>query len=120
MFFSNNTAAGFTNNCSTEGVYTWDFGDGTPKSNAVSPSHAYSSSGNYTITLDAVTPCGVGVRYSRTICVEPVLLPNFTFGNVAPITLVWSDGSTAGTERNNLGPGGYSVTITDKKGCVIN
>lgn len=41
-------------------------------------------------------------------------------GGVAPITLVWSDGSTAGTERNNLGPGRYSVTITDKKGCVIN
>lgn len=81
VFFSNNTAAGFTNNCSTEGVYTWDFGDGTPKSNAVSPSHAYSSPGNYTITLDAVTSCGVGVRYSKTICVEPVLLPNFTFGN---------------------------------------
>jgi gliding motility-associated-like protein len=40
-------------------------------------------------------------------------------GGVAPISLVWSDGSTAGTTRNNLGPGTYTVTITDSKPCVI-
>jgi len=40
-------------------------------------------------------------------------------GGIAPVTLVWSDGSTAGTQRNNLGPGTYSVTITDSKPCVI-
>ncbi|MFC5683416.1 PKD domain-containing protein [Flavobacterium sp. MAHUQ-51] len=109
VFFSNNTAAGFTNNCSTEGVYTWDFGDGTPKSNAVSPSHAYSSPGNYTITLDAVTPCGVGVRYSRTICVEPVLLPNFTFGN-ACVNSNTSITNTTDT-RDACGPQLYEWSI---------
>lgn len=40
-------------------------------------------------------------------------------GGQAPITLVWSDGSTSGTSRHNLPPGVYTVTITDSKPCVI-
>ncbi len=40
-------------------------------------------------------------------------------GGIAPVTLVWSDGSTAGTTRNNLGPGTYTATITDGKPCTI-
>lgn len=40
-------------------------------------------------------------------------------GGIAPVVLTWSDGSPAGTQRNNLGPGTYSVTITDAKPCVI-
>jgi len=34
--------------------------------------------------------------------------------------LVWSDGSTSGTMRNNLGPGTYTVTINDGSPCIIN
>jgi len=34
-------------------------------------------------------------------------------GGVAPVTLVWSDGSTAGTQRNNLAAGTYTATISD-------
>lgn len=40
-------------------------------------------------------------------------------GGIAPVKLVWSDGSTAGTVRNNLGPGTYTATITDSKPCTI-
>lgn len=40
-------------------------------------------------------------------------------GGIAPVTLIWSDGSTAGTQRNNLGPGTYTATITDGKPCQI-
>lgn len=79
VYFSNNTIAGYTNGCSTFNVYTWNFGDGTPVSREVNPSHVYTSPGTYTIKLNAVTPCGVGVEYSRTICVEPILQPNFTY-----------------------------------------
>ncbi len=80
VFFSNTTIAGFTNDCSTYNVYTWDFGDGSPLSRVVNPSHVYSTPGTYTIKLSAETPCGKGGTVTRTICVEPILQPNFTFG----------------------------------------
>ena len=40
-------------------------------------------------------------------------------GGIAPVNLIWSDGSPAGITRNNLGPGIYSVIITDAKPCTI-
>lgn len=80
-YFNNNTIAGYTNDCSTFNVYTWNFGDGSSPSRAVNPSHVYTNPGNYTITLEAETPCGIGTSVSKTICVEPILQPNFTFGN---------------------------------------
>jgi gliding motility-associated-like protein len=79
VFFNNNTIAGYTNDCSTFNVYTWDFGDGSPVSRAVNPSHVYNNPGSYTITMFAQTPCGIGRTVTRTICVEPVLQPNFTY-----------------------------------------
>lgn len=40
-------------------------------------------------------------------------------GGKAPITLVWSDGSTSGLTRNNLGAGIYTATISDGTPCQI-
>ena len=40
-------------------------------------------------------------------------------GGIQPISLTWSDGSTAGLVRNNLTAGTYTVTITDSKPCTI-
>ena len=40
-------------------------------------------------------------------------------GGIEPITLAWDDAPTAGVERNNIGPGTYTVTITDATPCVI-
>ncbi|WP_294824436.1 PKD-like domain-containing protein [uncultured Flavobacterium sp.] len=40
-------------------------------------------------------------------------------GGIAPVTLVWSDGSNQGTTRNNLGTGTYTATITDGTPCQI-
>ncbi len=40
-------------------------------------------------------------------------------GGVAPVNLVWSDGSDQGTTRNNLRPGTYTATIKDATGCSI-
>ncbi|WP_100841513.1 PKD domain-containing protein [Flavobacterium sp. 5] len=76
--FNNSTLAGYTNDCSTYNVYTWDFGDGSSVSREVSPSHVYTRPGNYTIKLSATTPCGIGNTYTQTICVEPILQPKFT------------------------------------------
>ncbi len=102
--FYNTTTAGYTNDCSTYNVYTWDFGDGTPVSREVNPSHVYTRPGNYTIRLSAQTPCGIGTSTTRTICVEPILEPNFTFGNACASTNLKITNTTnaslgCGTER---------------------
>ncbi len=39
-------------------------------------------------------------------------------GGVAPYSYLWSNGAT-GTTVNNLGAGGYSVTVTDANGCEV-
>lgn len=81
VYFSNSTYAGYTNGCSTNNVYTWDFGDGTT-SRDVNPYHSYSAPGTYKVTLKATTPCGVGLDVpAQYICVEPVLQPQFTYAN---------------------------------------
>ncbi|MGO4904036.1 PKD domain-containing protein [Flavobacterium sp. W20_MBD1_R3] len=81
VYFNNSTAAGYTNDCSTFNVYTWDFGDGSAPSRDVNPSHVYALPGKYKITLSAETPCGKGTSFSKWICVEPILQPKFTYGN---------------------------------------
>ncbi|MFC5980950.1 PKD domain-containing protein [Flavobacterium salmonis] len=81
VYFNNSTYAGYTNGCSTVNVYTWDFGDGTT-SREVNPYHSYAAPGRYKVTLNATTPCGVGITpAAQYICVEPVLQPQFTFVN---------------------------------------
>ena len=40
-------------------------------------------------------------------------------GGIKPLKLTWSDNPTAGTIRNQLGPGTYTVVITDASACII-
>ncbi|WP_072781162.1 PKD-like domain-containing protein [Flavobacterium haoranii] len=40
-------------------------------------------------------------------------------GGVAPVTVTWDDGSTAGLVRNNLSEGIYTAVVTDGMGCTI-
>ncbi|WP_310559143.1 PKD domain-containing protein [Flavobacterium sp.] len=41
-------------------------------------------------------------------------------GGVAPVSFAWTDNPTAGSIRNNLQPGNYTVTISDGTPCSIN
>ncbi|MFC3336045.1 PKD domain-containing protein [Flavobacterium palustre] len=104
VYFSNTTVAGYTNGCSTQNVYTWNFGDGSAVSREVSPGHVYTRPGSYTVTLDAVTPCGTGQRFTRTICVEPILQPDFTYTRACinsntPITNTTDTSQACGPQR---------------------
>ncbi|RMG71361.1 MAG: PKD domain-containing protein [Bacteroidetes bacterium] len=49
LFFANLSTGG--------GSYLWDFGDGTNSSDSI-PTHTYSQSGQYIITLSQTNPCG--------------------------------------------------------------
>ncbi|RVT71088.1 PKD domain-containing protein [Flavobacterium sufflavum] len=93
------------------------------------------SAGDYTITVTDSFGCRqiqtINIPEGPLFKVDPVVKNISCFGahdgsialnfvgGIAPVKLQWSDGSTAGTTRNNLGPGTYSVIITDSKPCAI-
>ncbi|WP_179352181.1 PKD domain-containing protein [Winogradskyella vidalii] len=93
------------------------------------------SAGTYTITITDAENCArdfpIVIEEAPLFLIDPVvtqmscsgendasIVLNFV-GGIAPVTVVWDDGSTAGTERHNLAPGTYSVTITDGTPCII-
>lgn len=93
------------------------------------------SGGIYTITITDAENCErqfpVVIDEPPVFLIDPVvtqmscagendasIMLNF-LGGIDPVTLVWDDDATAGTERNNLAPGTYTVTITDGVPCVI-
>jgi gliding motility-associated-like protein len=93
------------------------------------------SAGDYIITVTDALNCTktltVNIPEAPIFTVNPVVKNiscfgakngsiNLNFiGGIAPIKLTWSDSSVAGTTRNNLGPGQYTVTIIDSKPCTI-
>lgn len=93
------------------------------------------SPGNYTVTITDALNCiktkTINIPDVPVFTVAPIVKNVSCFGNkngsinlnlvggIAPVKLVWSDGSVAGTVRNNLGPGTYTATITDSKPCTI-
>ena len=93
------------------------------------------AAGDYTITVTDALGCVksllINIPEAPIFTVNPVVtqischgeqdgsIALNLVGGIAPVTLVWSDGSPAGLTRNNLPAGTYSVTITDGKPCVI-
>lgn len=93
------------------------------------------SPGSYVITVTDAENC----TKETTVIIDDVpvyeITPNVTnvscygasdarivlnlVGGIDPVTLNWNDDPTAGLERNNIGPGSYTVTITDGTPCVI-
>ncbi|MEH6536613.1 MAG: PKD domain-containing protein [Psychroserpens sp.] len=104
-----------------------NFGTGNSQTNL--------SAGTYTITITDAENCSkdfpVIIEEAPIFLIDPVVMQmscsgendasivlNFV-GGIDPVTVVWDDDASAGTERNNIGPGTYSVTITDGTPCVI-
>jgi gliding motility-associated-like protein len=93
------------------------------------------SAGTYIITVTDNTNCikeaTVVIDEAPIFAISPVINHVSCFGEndgriilnleggIAPVTLVWDDDPIAGVERNNIGPGTYTVTITDSTPCVI-
>ncbi|MDA6071834.1 PKD domain-containing protein [Flavobacterium sp. AC] len=93
------------------------------------------SAGDYLVTvtdaLNCVKTLNVNIPEAPIFTIRPVVKNISCFGakngsiklnligGIAPIKLTWSDNSSSGTERNNLAPGTYAVTIVDAKPCTI-
>ncbi|WP_422007816.1 PKD domain-containing protein [Roseivirga pacifica] len=108
-------------------TYSWDHG---PSGNSISGLIA----GSYTVTVtDQVTGCVV--KETIAVTQPDVIQGNATInviscsgagdgsiyltatGGSGSYSYLWDDGST-NSNRLNLGPGNYSVDITDSKGCA--
>lgn len=92
--------------------------------------------GVYTINITDAQGCSKTIQHTISdlpvFTIQPVINQITCFGahngsinlgligGQAPISIVWNDGSVSGAIRNNLGPGSYTVTITDLSSCPIN
>ncbi|MBK6986600.1 MAG: hypothetical protein IPH32_18530 [Bacteroidetes bacterium] len=87
-----------TNNSSGAGVYTWNWGDNSPTSSLVSPSHTYTANGSYTIALTVTSVNGCVSKTTTTLSVY-----NFT-NSVTSATIC------GGLNASLLAQGGTSYT----------
>ena len=51
-------------------ISTWDFGDGSPVSNSLSPEHIYAATGQYLVTLDIENEFGCTDEFYQTVYVR--------------------------------------------------
>ena len=122
----------FTNTSSGEPTptYTWDFGD-MQGSNAINPSHTYTSAGTYTVNLTASNSGGSDSADPVTITVTPASPPTNLVGNPGfdDNTLGWgTSGSGNGVLLTQVVPGRDGTggaarltnTSTRKRKCVLN
>lgn len=86
------------NNSSGAGVYTWDWGDNSPTSSLVSPSHTYTANGSYTVALNVTSVNGCVSKTTTTLSVY-----NFT-NSVSSATIC------GGLNASLLAQGGTSYT----------
>jgi len=97
-------------------TYLWDFGDGTT-STSTNPSHTYTTSGNYNVTLIVTNAAGCTKNIVKTAYIQALPSPivNFTSSNNiacnAPTTVNFtSTSATTATYSWNFGDGGTSTS----------
>ena len=126
-----NSSVSFTDQTTSSPTsWNWLFGDGT-FSNQQNPSHIYSSSGNYTVTLITGNIDGCIDTVSHVITIYPLPVANAGANQTtcagSPVTLTasggltytWSPGGQTG-QVIIITPSGSStiiVTVTDTNGC---
>ena len=109
-----------TINCTNTGTpglnYTWDMGDGSPILTTPDVTHAYASTGTYTITFTVGDPiCGTSSSTTQTVNVvdNPI-----TFISNPPTCHQFPDGSITINFTNNTGT--EVVSILDSLGNSVN
>jgi PKD repeat protein len=92
-------------------TYDWDFGDGN-SSILDNPSHTYSSSGNYTVTLIVTDTCGGSDTLSNIIqvCDKPIAVINYSING---LTVNYDGSASVGAISYfwDLGNGIFNTTV---------
>ena len=107
----------FTNNSIGGLSFSWNFGDGSPASSDVNPTHLYSSPGVYPVTMVAMdsTTCNLVDSTSDTIHVFSAPVAAFTFSPSAPVentaTVFTNTSSGAIGYLWNFGDGTTDTTV---------
>lgn len=110
-------------------IYVWDDGSGGAVRNGLAPgTYAVTATDNNGCTaatsVDITEPAALSVASTFT---NPTCPTNGNDGNIVltttggtnPYHFEWDNGSTLSAQMN-LGPGNYSVTVTDAHGCSVN
>ena len=109
----------FTNTSLAGRTFDWNFGDGSPVSNDVNPTHTYTDPGTYTIQLTAYDPgtCNLVDDTSITITVSNRPTAEFSFTPVVPVQNkphIFNNLSTGGVRYKWLFGDGDSVIKTTR------
>lgn len=109
----------FTNTSLAGRTFEWNFGDGSPVSNDVNPTHIYNDPGTYTIRLTANDPgtCNLVDDTSITITVSNRPTAEFSFTPVVPVQnkpTIFNNLSTGGVRYKWLFGDGDSVIKTTR------
>jgi len=113
--------------------FMWDLGDGN-SSNLVNPSHTYTASGQYTVTMVVTDSCGADtISQIINVCLDPIANfsitnnnPSYDFTNTSTsasgATYSWDmgDGTTFTTmdaSHTYTANGTYSVVLTITDSC---
>lgn len=76
----------FTNNSTGNNpVYSWNFGDGSPVSNAVNPSHTYLAEGNYNVCLTVSDSTGCSTTTCQQITIQSTDIASQSFNEMIGI-----------------------------------
>lgn len=89
-----------TNNVT--GFY-WNFGDGSPQSTQVNPSHTYQNDGIYTVQFVYFNDCDT-LTYSNSVVIANPPVANFTYSNTtgcSPLTVTFTNTSSSNSALFN-------------------
>ena len=134
--YTTNAGVGIFNNTSQYATsFVWNFGDGSPTSNVISPTHTFPANNIYAVTLTATNSCGIDSVSQQVVMVSGVGIgeisqgqkistyPNPTndlltilFENknskTLEVKLVSADGKLIFAEQNNSFTGIYNKNIS--------
>lgn len=133
------TPVAFLNNSSGASTYNWNFGDGSAISTLMSPSHVYTTDGNFTAQLIATTAFGCKDTILHPIYVDSIPTSAFSFtiecmgdtthftdlstGGITNWAWNFGDGNTSTTQHPDHlyatnGTYNVSLVVTNPAGCT--